>query len=1150
MEELDLLHKKNGEILDSNEWNKLVSIINYIIEFYNHYPTKLSEFENDIVGQFIGPKGDKGDKGDTGNTGPQGPKGEDGTVAFESLTEEQVASLKGPQGEQGIQGLTGQDGKSAYDIYVETTSDNPVKTQAEWLESLVGSVGKSAYELYLTTVEQGETPLSLQEWLNSLKGQSGSEGKSAYQSYVDTTSDNPIKTEEEWIASLHGQDGAAGQNGQDGQNGITPYIDQTTGNWMIGETDTGIHAQGPSGNDGQNGSNGSNGTNGQDGKSAYELAVDNGYNGTVQQWLDSLKGQDGSNGINGSDGSNGITPHIDSTTKHWMIGSTDTGIVAEGQDGSNGTNGTNGTNGVDGITPHIDSTTGNWFIGSTDTGVQAQGPAGQNGTNGTNGVTPHIDSTTKHWMIGDTDTGVVAEGQDGSNGTNGSDGITPHIDSTTGNWFIGSTDTGVHAQGPAGQDGVVTGSQAQADWNQTDNTSVDYIKNKPTIPTVPTNVSAFTNDAGYLTSHQDISGKANSADLATVATSGSYDDLSNKPSIPAKISNLQDDSNFLQIPDNQNVFVDMGLPSGILWATCDIDVTKPNGFCETPFTYEKFFFSWGNIDGHNPISTSAFDYNWGGVNQADPWYEGQPYGSTKGNTLTGNIAVGEDFDAARANLGAPWRMPTNGEYGELFANIIYINADGTEVDTTKTDKRVTVNGIVGLYIQSKINGARLFFSCSGYGNGSSWDHRGSRGYYWSSTFDSSRYARRLGFGSGGADPASYSNRYIGFAVRAVLNPSSLKASTVALTGSYNDLTNKPIIPTVPTNVSSFTNDVGYLTSHQSLTDYVQKSQTAGLLKNDGTVDTNTYLTTHQDISGKANSADLATVATSGSYNDLSNRPTIPSKVSDLNNDINLIKTYVNNTHDYVEIGGTKWATMNVGATTVTDTGLYFAWGENIGYTIQQKRFTVHDYKYSYSDSNNPNTIIYTKYNNTDNSIELCPEDDGASHYWGNGWRMPTKKDFEELFHNTTRIWTSDYNNSGVAGVIFTDKTDNSKILFFPAAGEIFNSTNQSLNSRCYYWIRSINYFNGQYNYYRADYLYCENGFINDPYNDQGSDKCSGSSIRAVLSNPIASTVATTGSYNDLIDKPTIPIIWSGTQAQYDAITTPDANTIYIITASS
>ena len=70
--------------------------------------------------------------------------------------------------------------------------------------------------------------------------------------------------------------------------------------------------------------------------------------------------------------------------------------------------------------------------------------------------------------------------------------------------------------------------------------------------------------------------------------------------------------------DPAALVVDMGLPSGTKWASRDIDLTKPGGFCETPFTYEKSFFSWGNIDGHNPISTSAFDYNWGGANAQEP----------------------------------------------------------------------------------------------------------------------------------------------------------------------------------------------------------------------------------------------------------------------------------------------------------------------------------------------------------------------------------------------------------------------------------------------------------------------------------------------------------------------------------------------------
>ena len=53
----------------------------------------------------------------------------------------------------------------------------------------------------------------------------------------------------------------------------------------------------------------------------------------------------------GKDGQDGITPHIDESTKHWFIGDTDTGILAEGRNGTNGTNGVDGQNGTDGYTP-------------------------------------------------------------------------------------------------------------------------------------------------------------------------------------------------------------------------------------------------------------------------------------------------------------------------------------------------------------------------------------------------------------------------------------------------------------------------------------------------------------------------------------------------------------------------------------------------------------------------------------------------------------------------------------------------------------------------------------------------------------------------------------------------------------------------------
>ncbi len=212
--------------------------------------------------------------------------------------------------------------------------------------------------------------------------------------------------------------------------------------------------------------------------------------------------------------------------------------------------------------------------------------------------------------------------------------------------------------------------------------------------------------------------------------------------------------------------VDMGLPSGLKWADCDIDLTQADKFAASPFQYEKTFFSWGNTDGHNPSSTSAFDYNWGSVNAEAPYYDGQVYGNTPGNKLTASMAPSQD--AARANLGGPWRMPTTAEFKELFDNCDFVQADGTTViEAGTTDKRVTVNGVLGIYLKSKINGSVLFFACSGNGYGTSWYARGSSGNYWSSSFYSARYAYYLVFSSGAVHPQSSNDRYYGFPVRPV-----------------------------------------------------------------------------------------------------------------------------------------------------------------------------------------------------------------------------------------------------------------------------------------------------------------------------------------------------------------------------------------------
>ena len=111
---------------------------------------------------------------------------------------------------------------------------------------------------------------------------------------------------------------------------------------------------------------------------------------------------------------------------------------------------------------------------------------------------------------------------------------------------------------------------------------------------------------------------------------------------------------------------------------------------------------------------------------------------------------------------------------------------------------------------------------------------------------------------------------------------------------------------------------------------------------------------------------------------------------------------------YVDLGltsGTKWAKMNVGASSEKDAGLYFAWGETQGYAASQvgtgegqKAFSWSDYKFNPSGNGDEPTM--SKYNVTDGKTILDPEDDAASVNMGGDWHMPTKEQIIELFKET------------------------------------------------------------------------------------------------------------------------------------------------------
>ena len=130
-------------------------------------------------------------------------------------------------------------------------------------------------------------------------------------------------------------------------------------------------------------------------------------------------------------------------------------------------------------------------------------------------------------------------------------------------------------------------------------------------------------------------------------------------------------------------------------------------------------------------------------------------------------------------------------------------------------------------------------------------------------------------------------------------------------------------------------------------------------------------------------------------------------------------------YEYVEIGGIKWAICNVGAEKETDSGLYFAWGETQGRkNAKEKNFTWNDYKFV------DNGSIF-KYNRLDGLTKLEPCDDAATQNMGENWRMPTYDEFSTLLSSTTKKWTA---VNGVNGRLLTDKTDESKELFFPSVG--------------------------------------------------------------------------------------------------------------------
>lgn len=193
---------------------------------------------------------------------------------------------------------------------------------------------------------------------------------------------------------------------------------------------------------------------------------------------------------------------------------------------------------------------------------------------------------------------------------------------------------------------------------------------------------------------------------------------------------------------------------------------------------------------------------------------------------------------------------------------------------------------------------------------------------------------------------------------------------------------------------------------------------------------------------------------------------LQDELVDLNN--KFIKEIDANGHEYVDLGlpsGTLWATCNVGASKPGDYGLFFSWGDNVGYTLEegkQRTWNWVNYKYTANPEEKPSnkTVKISKYYKflwSDEVEDGLPvrmydiEDDIAHKVMGGDWELATIEQWTELRDNTKHTYISTTTKYGSRGLELTSLI-NGKVIFIPFSGK-FESSYTSQNNNSNYWTK-------------------------------------------------------------------------------------------------
>ena len=156
-----------------------------------------------------------------------------------------------------------------------------------------------------------------------------------------------------------------------------------------------------------------------------------------------------------------------------------------------------------------------------------------------------------------------------------------------------------------------------------------------------------------------------------------------------------------------------------------------------------------------------------------------------------------------------------------------------------------------------------------------------------------------------------------------------------------------------------------------------------------------------------------------------------------------------NGFEYIDLGlSVNWATCNVGASNPWEVGLYFQWGDIIGYTLNDMLNNAKKFDYNREDYKFSEGYGFTKYDLNDKKRVLDIEDDAVHVHMGGNWRMPTREECEELIYHCNLTYGK---SNGFYGSLLTQIGCETNGLFIPMGGTVADSRLYGKGNYGYCW---------------------------------------------------------------------------------------------------